>query len=193
MFDEKFKEAVRNRQYYRLNDYELPPESVFGWKEAIHLLDSHPEDKTELAPKLYSYVLTALERRQSIPQFIKDIIKELESIFPNNRITAHFFGGFSVKTKSRAGIHRDIEDVLYLQVLGDIQWSMWEANKIEYYKDESKRKLEKEEVDLLYTSLFKPGSMIWIPREEYHFAEPYGSRLGVSFGIEGKIDPSTYI
>lgn len=192
MFDEKFKEAVRNRQYYRLNDYELPPESVFGWKEAIWLLDSHPDGERKLGSKL-GFLLTALERRSSVPKFINDIIKELESIFPNNLITAHIFGGLTVKTQSRGGLHRDRMDVLYLQTLGNIEWSMWQANDIRYYKDESKRNLEKEEAELLYTSFFKPGNMIWVPREEYHLVEPYNSRLGISFGVEGKIDPSTYV
>lgn len=192
MFDEKFKEAVRSRQYYRLNDYELPPESVFGWKEAIWLLDSHPGKERNLGPKL-GFLLTAMEQRNSAPKFIKDIIKELESIFPNNQITAHIFGGFHAKSGSRAGLHRDTMDVLYLQTLGSVEWSMWEANKNEYYKDESKRALGKEDAYLLYSSLFKPGSMIWVPREKYHLVEPYNSRLGVSFGIEGAIDPSTYI
>jgi hypothetical protein len=192
MFDEKFKEAVRNREYYRLNDYELPPESVFGWKEAIWLLDSNPDEVRKLGPKL-GFVLTALECRHSTPKFIKDIIKELESIFPNNLITAHIYGGLTAKTQSRGGLHRDNMDVLYLQTLGNIEWSIWQANEIQYYKDESKRNLEKEEAELLYTSFFKPGNMIWVPREEYHLVEPYNSRLGISFGIEGKIDPATYI
>ncbi len=193
MFDEKFKEAVRNRQYYRLNDYELPPESVFGWKEAIWLLDSHPDEERIINESKLGFLLTAVERRNSAPKFIKDIIKELESIFPNNQISTHIYSGFTKKSKSRGGLHRDSMDVLYLQVLGNIEWSMWRANEIQYYKDESKRNLEKEEAELSYTSLFKPGNMIWVPREEYHLVEPYNSRLGVSFGIEGKIDPSTYI
>jgi ribosomal protein L16 Arg81 hydroxylase len=193
MFDEKFKEAVRNREYYRLNDYELPPESVFGWKEAVWLLDSHPDEERIINESKLGFLLTAVERRNSAPKFIKDIIKELESIFPNNQITAHIYSGFTKKSKSLGSLHRDPMDVLYLQVLGNVEWSMWQANKIQYYEDSTKTILDKEEADLLYSSLFKPGNMIWVPREEYHLVKPINSRLGVSFGIEGKIDPATYI
>ena len=192
MFDESFKEAIRNRKYHRPDNYELPPESVFGWKEAIWLLDSHPDAKRTLKEYKLGFTLTAIEQRSSAPAFVKDIIKELKSTFSNNLITAHFFGGFTNKSKSFE-IHRDTMDVLYLQVLGNVEWSMWEPNNIEYYKDDSKKNLNREEANLSYTFLFKPGSMIWVPRGKYHLVEPYGSRLGVSFGIEGSTDPSSYI
>ena len=189
MFDESFKEAIRNRKYHRPNNYELPPESVFGWKEAMMLLDTHPDSQRVLNGSKLSFTLTAIERRNSAPAFVKDIIKELKSTFPSNTITSHFFGGFTNKSKSFR-IHRDTMDVLYLQVLGNVEWSMWEPKDVEYYKDDAKKNLSKEEANLLYTSTFKPGSMIWVPRGQYHLVEPYGTRLGISFGIEGNIEAS---
>jgi len=192
MFDESFREAVRNQHYYRPNNYELPSDLDFGWKEVIWMLDSHPDEKRTLRESKLGFVLTAMEQRNSTPRFVKDIIKELKSVFPDNNITAHFFGGFTNKSKSFE-IHRDTMDVLYLQILGNVEWSMWEPNNSDYYKDDSKKILNKEEANLSYTSIFKPGNMIWVPRGKYHLVEPYNSRLGVSFGIEGKIDPSSYI
>lgn len=189
MFDENFKEAIRNRKYYRPDDYKLPPDSVFGWKQAMNLLDSHPDNHRVLNGSKLSFTLTAIEQRNSAPAFVKDIIKELKSTFPSNSITTHFFGGFTNKSKSFR-IHRDVMDVLYLQVLGNVEWSMWEPKDIEYYRDDSKKSIDKEEANLLYTSTFKPGSMIWVPRGQYHLVEPYGTRLGISFGIEGNIDAS---
>jgi hypothetical protein len=192
MFNKNFKEAVRNRTHYPMN-YELPLDLNFGWNEALKLLDSHPSSEELVRGQKLSLVLTAMERRPSSPNFVKDIIKELSTIFYKNLISAHFYYGFSNRSKSVADLHRDTMDVLYLQVLGEIEWSVWQSKDISFYEEPTKRNISYEEGNRIYSSRFKPGNMIWIPREQYHLVEPYTSRLGISFGVEGPIDPSTYV
>jgi ribosomal protein L16 Arg81 hydroxylase len=38
-----------------------------------------------------------------------------------------------------------------------------------------------------------PGDAIWIPRGTFHHVSPRSGRVGFSFGVEGKPEPSTYI
>ena len=191
MFDDKFLEAVRNRKHYRV-DYPNLEEIDLSWDETIRLLDTHPEDHLTLKQDKISFNMTALEARASSPKFVKKILNELKTTFPENNITAHFFGGFTSQSKSFM-IHRDSMDVFYMQILGDIEWSVWEANDPKYYNEDSGKNITADRAKKVFTERFTRGKMIWIPRQTYHLVEPYNSRLGVSFGVEGKIDPSTYV
>lgn len=189
MFDEKFFQAVRKKRHYPFKNSDVTKGAEeFDWDSFMKLLDSHPEEALNLRKDKLGFVLTKLEQRSSTPYFIKNIIDELKNTFPKNSITAHFFGGFTNKSKS-FDIHRDKMDVLYLQVLGSIEWSVWDEKKdpgidiLKSKNDGTKR----------FSQRFVCGNMIWIPRGTFHLVEPYTSRVGVSFGIEGPIDPSTYI
>jgi hypothetical protein len=192
MFNENFKEAVRNSKHYSMN-YELPFDLNFDWNEALKLLDSHPSSEEIIRGPKLSLVLKAMESRGSCPAFVNNIIKELSTIFYKNSISVHFYYGFSSKSKSLGDLHRDEMDVLYLQTLGEVEWSVWQPKDISFYEEPTKRNISYEEGNRIYSSRFKPGNMIWIPREQYHLVEPYTSRLGISFGVEGPIDPSTYV
>lgn len=188
MFDDKFLEAVRNKNHYDFTDFGVTTlAGRMDWDNLIQILDSHPLEGRNLRSEKLGFILTKLELRASTPVFIKDIIKELKSTFPKNNITAHFFGGFTDESKS-FDIHRDKMDVLYLQILGDIEWSVWHTDKD--LKDDIMQSSDGKKV---FSSRFTCGNMIWIPRGTFHLVQPYTSRLGVSFGVEGQLDPSTYV
>ena len=191
MFDDRFLDAVRNRKFYRV-DHPNPEEIDLTWETAIGFLDSHPPKHLTLKQDKISFIMTCLELRGSTPLFVKKIIDELKATFPQNRVTAHFFGGLTSESKSFR-IHRDSMDVFYMQILGDIEWSVWEANDPKYYNEDSGKNITPDQAKKLFTERFTCGKMIWIPRGTYHLVEPYNSRIGVSFGIEGEIDPSTYV
>lgn len=189
MFDEDFLNAVRQKRHYRI-DY---PEKIdYSWDEFLPFLDSHPSNKIKINPEKINFNLLRLESRASSPLFVKDIISRLKKTFPKNNITAHAFGGLTRKSESFK-IHRDAMDVFYLQVLGEIEWSVWKPNNVDWHNDKNYQNLSSKEGEKIFTERFTRGKMIWIPRGTYHLVQPYTSRIGISFGVEGKLDPSTYV
>lgn len=197
IFDEEFIRSSRERKPYPFpHDHvinslsEEAKESFmsFDWNDALELLDSHPEDHRVIKKQKMGFVCTALERRESNPLFAKEIISNLKQTFQKNSVTCHMFGGFTNQSKSFQ-IHRDVMDVLYLQVVGEIHWSAWEP------KDENNtpENIPRDDANCIYREKFVKGRMFWIPRHKYHYVEPVQSRIGFSFGVEGKTDPSTYI
>ena len=189
MFDEQFFEAVRNKKHHRV-DY--PDTIKYSWDRFIPFLDSHPEELRKITADKISFNLTGLELRQSSPRFVKDIINKLEEAFHKNKVTAHMFGGLTQKSKSFK-IHRDPMDVFYLQVLGEIEWSVWEPKNAYWSHKEGRENMLSKEGNRIFTERLTTGKMIWIPRGTYHLVNPYSSRLGISFGVEHEPNPSIYI
>lgn len=180
MFNEDFFNAVREHNYFDGNisvDWNL--------YDFIKFLHSHPNSSINWYDVDELVVIHHIEFRNKAPQFVKDIIKKLQITFPQNRITCHAFVGFT-EDSSSFGIHKDSMDVLYLQVIGEVTWSMWEC-------ETEKNNIQPEEGLCVYKETFKPGDWIWVPRGHFHCSEPKSLRVGLSFGIEGEINPSTYI
>lgn len=182
MLSENFLKSVRKR------------ESVIGYTDSdwdydmydfITYMDSHPEDFKMWDPKKRRLLLTKMEARASTPLFAKNIIENLKSTFPKNVITCHAFCGFTPDSKSFR-IHKDVMDVLYLQVIGDIEWSLWESGSEE-------KSIGPDSANCVYKEKFTPGNWIWVPRGKYHLVNPITPRVGFSFGVERNPDPSTYI
>lgn len=191
----EFLDKVRKKEYHYFNDFEYDLSlNRFNWDKFIKYLDNHPEDLLSWGTDIKKRViLTGIEKRNSSEVFIKQIIEELKNVFSENIITAHFFVTFA-KTGKSFDIHRDAMDVLYLQTLGKIKWSVWSPPDDKEYRDrltieEAKKMGFKKTFEKDFTS----GDMIWIPRGTYHYVEPYNSRVGVSFGVEGKTNPATYV
>jgi ribosomal protein L16 Arg81 hydroxylase len=156
------------------------------------LLDSHPKKHLQTSSQSIRFVLKLLEQRASSPEFLKRIVTKLGEIFPKNNISAHMFGGLTQSHKSFE-IHRDTMDVLYLQVLGDIEWSVWEPTNPAWYTEDSKDTMQSNQGKRIFSERLTMGKMIWIPRGVYHLVNPYSSRLGISFGVEGNPEPSMYV
>jgi len=197
VFDEKFLQNVRKREFHSFDDVSVVPSwtpemqqsfKETDWQRVITLLDGHPSEKNELRWDKLGYVLTSMENRAGLPYFAKQIIEQMASIFSKNNISCHMFGGFTDKSESFK-IHRDAMDVLYLQLVGEVYWSTYDAHN----KSVAEPNIERKNTRLIYKQHFKPGRMYWVPRQRYHLVEPITSRAGFSFGVEGEPDPSTYV
>jgi len=196
VFDEKFLQNVRKREFHSFGDVSVirywSPETKksfreINWERALSLLDDHPLEHRKFRGEKIGYILTHMELRDSCPDFAKDLIKQLASIFHKNPITCHMFGGFTHESRSFE-IHKDKMDVLYLQVLGEVMFSTYNS-----HNQEAPENLNRQDAKRVYKQHFKPGRMYWVPRERYHLIEPLNSRVGFSFGVEGGTDPSTYV
>lgn len=175
-----FIESVRNKEFLHTS-YAVE----YNLYDFIKYADSHPTKKKTWADDKKRLLLTAMELRDSTPQFAKDILTELQSLFTKNGTSAHSFVGFTSDSESFA-IHKDRMDVLYLQVIGEIYWSVWKS-------DSEDDNISPEMGTCIWRKKFTPGDMIWIPRGTYHLVEPITTRVGFSFGVEGDIDPCEYV
>ena len=185
MFDNNFIKAVKQRQYHYFGNI---VDVDYDWYSFVKLLSTHPNKDVYWFDDKKRVQVVGAHTRPKNPDFSKRICDELSVLFPKNIISLLPFAGFTSDHKS-LDIHRDGMDVLYLQVLGEVNWSIWEPKEDcdqDNIKDESI-------VDRVWERKFTAGDLIWIPRGVYHHVEPLGPRVGFSFGVEGKVDPSTYI
>lgn len=180
MFDNDFINCVKSKKYYKgYTDIE------YDLYSSIKYALNHPEHLTTWEDNIRRITVFHMEYRNSTPDFIKDIRRGMRSIFTKNPVSCHSFVGLTSNNKSFR-IHKDKMDVLYLQAVGEVVLSIWESESDEFNLDQS-------EADCMFKQQFKPGDWIWIPRGTYHLIEPLGDRVGLSFGVEGDIDPSTYV
>lgn len=184
----KFDKTIRAKGHYqwRFGDRELE----LDWNSMINLFDNHPMDKIGGNVDKMNYTLLQFEKRPSIPKQLEDMVKQLREKFYKNTVSLICFGSFG-KTAKSFNIHRDTMDVIYMQGLGEVDFSIWDANKPDLPSnlDHGGR----EDVTQRFKKRFKKYDICWIPRGTYHLIQPIGTRVGFSFGIEGKPDPSTYI
>ena len=180
----KFDKTIREKGHYqwRFGDRNLD----LDWNSMINLFDNHPMDKIGGNVNKMNYTLLKFERRPSLPKQLKDMVKQLQEKFYKNTISLICFGSFG-KTATSFNIHRDVMDVIYMQGLGEVDFSIWDAHKpdlpdnIDYGG--------REHVTPRFQKRFRKYDICWIPRGTYHLIQPRGTRVGFSFGIEGKPDP----
>lgn len=185
MFDEKFLQSVRDKQFHFFGN---KVKTDYSWYKFLKLLKTHPEKITEFNDEAMRFSLKAMETRGSLPRFAKQMLSDLQNTFTQNKITLIAFGGLDMDHRSFK-VHRDGMDVLYIQVLGNIDWSIWEAlvDTDAFYPHhhwEGKQ---------IWKQTMIPGDAIWIPRGTFHHVHPLSGRVGFSFGIEKEPDPSSYI
>ncbi len=194
MLDNAFLDSVREQKYHTFNGKPIISKSDLydvDWDWITNFVDTHPRkdgDKVlrDLKPEWIGWLLLRCERRGSIPPWAKDMHSNLKKLFPDNDITIHMFGGLSDEARSFK-IHRDGMDVLYVQLIGQIEWSIWKPKP----NVTPQSNMDRPNCTKLYSNRFTPGRAIYVPRGTYHLVEPYMSRAGFSFGIEGK-NPCTY-
>jgi ribosomal protein L16 Arg81 hydroxylase len=184
LFDnESFLNNVRNKQYHYFgNIIDIGNFTLYNY---VKLIDSQPKDKKIWNKNKENILLLGLEKRESIPKFAKDIIFDLKENFTLNLISCITFSGFTETSRS-LDIHQDSMDVLYLQGIGSVVWSVWKSSI-------DAAVILPEQGECIFQETFTPGDLIWIPRGTYHHIKPLETRVGFSFGIEGKPNPSTYI
>ena len=182
MFNENILKTIKNKQV-------VIGYTDSGWDYDMYdfmtYMSNHPAEFKMWEPKNKRLGLTKMETRQSTPAFAKDIIAKLKKTFYKNNITCHAYCGFTNYSKS-FNIHKDQMDVLYLQVIGDTEWSIWES-------DSNEKEISPDQGKCILKDKFIPGKWIWVPRGTYHFVKPITPRVGFSFGIENGPNPSTYI
>jgi|TARA_R110000765_G_scaffold248356_1_gene350179 ribosomal protein L16 Arg81 hydroxylase len=187
MFDETFLTHVRNRDYYCSKPYDTIDYDMYDFTK---YLVSHPLTLTDWVNHRKRVTLRDMHLRSGTPSFAKDIHKALTKTFHKNHITLHGFAGFTSDSESFT-VHRDSMDVLFLNVIGSINWSIWES---EDWKDYTIDAITDWSTGVVkFDKVFTPGDLIWIPRGTWHLIKPHCARVGFSFGVEGDIDPSTYI
>jgi hypothetical protein len=183
MFNEKFLEKVKNKE--AVIGY-TDPDWKYDMYDFMTYMNSHPEECKSWEPKNRKLSLYKMEQRSSTPDFAKDIIKSLRKTFYKNHISCYAFCGFTEYSKSFK-IHKDKMDVFYLQVIGDVQWSLWNSHIGDAVN------IKRNQGECYLKENFFPGKWIWVPRGTYHLVEPITPRVGFSFGIEGGPDPYDYL
>jgi mannose-6-phosphate isomerase-like protein (cupin superfamily) len=144
------------------------------WEEALQFLDTHPDKLIDHHPDKMRFFLKNSHKRPSSPQFAKEVVSEMESVFTRNKITNIAFMGFGANTDSYPW-HKDIMDVFLVQVFGEIS-------------------IRVENTDYETTPrIFRPGDCVYIPRGTHHQIIAGKSRVTFSFGVERNPDPSTYL
>jgi ribosomal protein L16 Arg81 hydroxylase len=170
-----------------MDKYYYYPQSIefsYNLYDYMRYFYDHPKDITMWNDLKENLNLVKMEERPSTPDFAKKILKELKTTFYKNKISLHSFSGFTNTSKS-FDIHRDTMDILYLQVIGEIEWSIWESKL-------DQRIINSDEGKCIFKEVFRPGDMIWVSRGTFHHVKPLSPRVGFSFGVEGP-DPSTYV
>jgi len=179
-------EDIRNKKYWWTTI-----DISYGWPEIMHLIDTHPQEMYDWNREKQRLGLNSFHRRPSAPQFTKDIVKEMETVFVepapkkdtyekgHPQITNIAFVGFGQFSGSYPR-HKDSMDVFLVQVIGEC--------KITIGEDEEPRNSDE-------TKVMKPGDCVFIPRGTWHHLEPSVSRVTFSFGFESDpdCDPKTFI
>lgn len=185
MFPERFKEAVRKKHYYFFGN--VIDTDGFDWYAFMRLLYTHPQQAIAFADDARRIELRRLQDRGRAPDFAKKLNKDLKELFKQNLVSNIAFCGPDLHHRSFK-IHRDTMDVIYLQVLGSIEWSIWNSDcGLDSFS------FPDQPATLISKLKMVPGDMIYVPRGMYHHVDPLSSRVGFSFGVEGRPDPSTYI
>lgn len=179
-----FLQCVRDKQFHFFGNI---GNLNFTWHQFLKLLKTHPDKHTQFTDEALRFSLLHMERRGSIPRFAKDLCENLQYTFTKNQATMIAFGGLDMDHRSFK-VHRDAMDVLYVQVLGSIEWTIWETdrNVEDFYPHDNTG-------TQIWKQTMVPGDAIWIPRGTFHHVKPLSGRVGFSFGVERKPDPSTYI
>ena len=162
--------------HYSFLDEEIDV-SAMTWEHMFKFMDTHPRNHLTYKSDLGSILLLKCENRKF--GLMKLIIDELQKKFVGATITAHVFFGLTTE-HSTFGIHRDKMHVLYLQILGTVNWGIFKPKNPDAMADVLKPK-DAIEID---NRKLRPGQMVWNPRGTFHHAKPNGTRMGISFGIE---------
>jgi len=156
-------DAIRNRKHYYIGNIGDPK---FDMWNLLQLVPDHPKNKIDVNGKQRgSFMMEDLEKRGSVPDNIKSVAKDLNSVFYKNDITIHLYASFN--EYAVGNIHHDQTEVIYLQAYGEVAWQCFDDD------------------ELIFEQRFIPGDMIYVPRLMDHCAVPLGDpRIGISFSAE---------
>jgi len=164
--------------------YENKVNIDYSMFEFMKYFYKHPDSQTKWHTDKKRIDLIRMEHRNSTPEFAKSVLQVIRDMFPNNVVTLHAFMGLDQDSKS-FNIHKDKAHVLYLQVFGETEFSIWENDPSLDHRPDN---LEPEQAICLEKRIFKPGDAVWVRRGTYHYIKPLTPRVSFSFGVEGDLD-----
>tara|TARA_B110000977_G_scaffold67767_1_gene91996 strand:- start:434 stop:1018 length:585 start_codon:yes stop_codon:yes gene_type:complete len=189
---DEFDTAIRTKKHYGPRIYPHEHNLELNWDRFIKLYDTHPPQLVHGNVNKKNYGLHNFLDRSSTPKYLKNMSKALQDIFYKNKVSLIAFGSWGCTAQS-FNIHRDTMDVIYMQGLGETNLSIWKEKVPMTVTVNNVDHGEKEKLDMVQKNKMKMHDTIWIPRGTFHLIEPINTRVSFSFGIEGDIDPSTYI
>ena len=180
-----FREAISKRKHFFLGNIGDPKFSMYNM---LKLVPDHRKADIQFDEDRERFLLHSVHKRGKLPALVKEVINDLKHVFYKNLITLDIYSTF-YEDRGRAAIHKDIVDVIYLQSVGEVDWSVWESDKPEGHV------IDPDEATLLFDRRLTPGDMIYMPSMVAHRSMPVGhARLGLSFAADGApVDTSTYI
>ena len=167
IIESKIVDAIRSGSYLYLGNMGDPK---FNMYNMIKLIPHMPKPDVIFHDQQERFQMTGLEKQTRTPRTIKNVIKDLSTVFYKNNITLHVYA--SLSENSVGHIHADNMDVVYLQGYGDVDWTIWDNVNGE---------------NMLYEKRLEPGDIIYVPKGVAHRSAPASyHRIGFSFGAEGK-------
>lgn len=186
--DDDFFKAYEKKEVYDFNGHAILTDEDLKevtWDWMVDFIDTYPKKLCKIIHEKIGWNLLDLQLQDNRPLWVKKIGQELEEAFPDKLITCIGFGGFSDQHLS-FDHHMDSMSVLYVQALGEIEWSNFEPlpNAQPIYSHDKGASLKPHELKRIYSDWFYPGRAIYVPAGVYHHVKPYTTRAGFSFGIE---------
>jgi len=188
MSEDKLRLAIKSRSpTFFPKRYDLGDFNMF---DMANLYRTHPSGKNNdliiINEKKKRVDMKAFGLRSSAPQCLQDVLPMLRQYRPvENRVTSIAFMSFTADGKS-FDIHRDSMDVYYVQAVGQVTWTFWDIRD-----DIEAHAATPEDGTIIEQRVLNPGDAVWAPRGVWHHVTVTEPRAGVSYGIEGPVDPST--
>lgn len=186
ILNDDFVVATYPKRFYDFGGEPIVDNIDVDWNWFVELLDAYPKENRKMLPDRLGWELHKLNELIPLPKWAWQVEKDLQFIFPWAKITLQLLGGLTDESRSPFNVHKDGMDVLYVQVLGEIEWSIHTPKEgaLEKVSSHKGAELKIGEVNTIYSDWFMPGRAIYVPAGTYHHVKPYSSRVGFSFGIE---------
>tara|TARA_R110002153_G_scaffold77752_5_gene199445 strand:- start:911 stop:1486 length:576 start_codon:yes stop_codon:yes gene_type:complete len=182
--NKQWMQAIAEQKHLYLGNIGDPKFSLY---QMIKLIPHHNKDDIIFDEDRERFLLSNCHKRGRVPKNIIAIVKDLQKIFNQNKVTLDIYASF-YEDLGRASIHKDLASVIYLQSVGEVDWSVWESDEPEGVV------IDPDKSTCLFDRRLVPGDMMYMPRHKAHRSMPVGhARLGLSFAADGGVDPSSYI
>lgn len=152
----EFIDCYKERRHYKTSvNWKL-----FNWSDVIYGIDQGTTHDTGMhILDNFGMIIHNCERDHKIDAMLQ-VFSEVE---PNYDADARWF--ISMTSKSECfPKHNDYYEVWYWQVIGEINWSIWDH-------------------DVEYKYTLKPNDLVYVPKDMYHQTSSIMPRAGISFGI----------
>lgn len=185
MSEDKLKLAIKSRSPTFFPNRHII--GKFDMFDMVNLYRTHPRGKHNDMVMVNSHKkridLKDFGKRSSAPPPLQDVLRDLRQYCPEeNRVTSIAFMGLTADSES-FDIHCDRMDVYYVQVIGQVTWTFWDI------RDGIEIVAKPKDGTIIEQRVLNPGDAVWVPRGVFHHVTVTEPRVGVSYGIEGPVDP----